>query len=776
MIELINANALHIPLADESVHAVVTSPPYYALRSYSGTATWEGGDAGCDHAEKEVSWSTPLEREQKKRAGEKLLYRDICGKCGATRHDGQLGLEKRADCLGWATGQPCGECYICQMVAVFREVKRVLRKDGTCFCNIGDAYAHSSSGGGGAVDVRKDGRKTTPGDKVRGRIGESNSMQDGLKPKDMLLIPQRLALALQADGWWVRSDIIWCISGGTYVYAKTQKGVLPMMVRDIIRLDSSTVQLWNGEKWTQLLGISKSKRRGDEIEIVLRSGERISCTPTHKFPTKRGLIEAGKLVVGDVFQTCKLPDVESPRDCAIDIDAAWLAGLYLAEGSRSNDTIQIAGHSKESARWDRVQKIAAKFGGSTTRTVNGNCMNIRIHGKILNAIIDELVTGHVAKDKGFSPSVWKYSNEFIASLVDGYLSGDGYYEIDNNRWRLGFTRNYNLERDLRTACARLGYHLILKLATVKYNGKDVLTFRGELRKERTGHYNEKDAGEVISIQKARCREVYDLGVADEPHLFALASGVLTHNSKPNPMPESVTDRPTKSHEYIWLLSKSKDYFWDQEAVREKSDLSMTPEEYAEFLNRYPGRSNNLEDLGGGKGRGFESATPPSGRNLRTVWNIATESYSGSHYATFPQELVLRCLKAATSERGCCPKCGKQWERVTESKTHFEGGSGKAGRTAEEINSTGKWAGIQYGTNLKLGPVVDTTTLGFRPACACDLPPIPATILDPFAGSGTTLLVAKRMGLNAIGLDLSYQYLRENAWERVGMNAPVMKGI
>ena len=70
----------------------------------------------------------------------------------------------------------------------------------------------------------------------------------------------------------------------------------------------------------------------------------------------------------------------------------------------------------------------------------------------------------------------------------------------------------------------------------------------------------------------------------------------------------------------------------------------------------------------------------------------------------------------------------------------------------------------------------TTTLGFRPGCACDLPPVPATILDPFAGSGTTLLVAKRMGLSAIGLDLSYQYLRENAWERVGMNAPILEGI
>ena len=309
-IDLVNANALHIPLEDNSVHVCVTSPPYYALRSYSGTATWEGGDAGCDHeaARHKNRFDYPLQEGnivyQGTNAGSGFSkYDDTCPKCGAIRHDGQLGLEKRADCGAWSRGKQepyiswhieddesvpyiawrpvgelklCGECYICQMVAVFREVKRVLRKDGTCFCNIGDAYAHSSSGGGGAVDVRKDGRKTTPGDKVRGRIGESNSMQDGLKPKDMLLIPQRLALALQADGWWVRSDIIWCISGGTYVYAKTQKGVLPMMVRDIIRLDSSTVQLWNGEKWTQLLGISKSKRRGDEIEILLRSGERIS--------------------------------------------------------------------------------------------------------------------------------------------------------------------------------------------------------------------------------------------------------------------------------------------------------------------------------------------------------------------------------------------------------------------------------------------------------------------------------------------------------------------
>ena len=163
-----------------------------------------------------------------------------------------------------------------------------------------------------------------------------------LKQKDDAGIPWRVAFALQADGWYLRSDIIWCLSGGTWVYAKTQKGEMPMMIKDIARLDPKTVKLWNGKKWTQVLGMSRSERKGDEIELALRSGERISCTPTHKFPTDKGLKEAKDITIGDVLQFCRLPEPEQPRDCVIDEDAAWLAGLYIAEGSMAGDTIQIA--------------------------------------------------------------------------------------------------------------------------------------------------------------------------------------------------------------------------------------------------------------------------------------------------------------------------------------------------------------------------------------------------------------------------------------------------
>jgi len=156
---LINGNALHIPLADCAVQCVVTSPPYWGLRDYS------------------VS--------------------------------GQLGLERVPDCLGWATKQPCGECFVCHMVQVFREVRRVLRDDGTVFLNLGDSFFSDGQRHTGRNDTNRE----TPGGRggsFRGGVRHAISCDtSGLKPKDLIGIPWRVALALQADGWYLRSDIIW---------------------------------------------------------------------------------------------------------------------------------------------------------------------------------------------------------------------------------------------------------------------------------------------------------------------------------------------------------------------------------------------------------------------------------------------------------------------------------------------------------------------------------------------------------------------------------------
>lgn len=612
-VRLIQANALSIPLEDGSVNCCVTSPPYWGLRNYLGD-------------------------------------------------EDQLGQEKTPD------------EYVANMVAVFREVRRVLRADGTLWLNIGDSYAAQRGGTHMPAETLAGGKngKTDEGECVnRGRSDgyspSRNASAIGLKHKDLVGIPWMVAFALRADGWYLRQDIIWCLSGGTWVYARTQKGDMPIMVRDLARLRAGTAQLWNGEKWTRLLGMSKSKRRGTELEIVLRSGERISCTPTHKFPTSRGLLEAADIRAGDKLTSCRLPEPSNPKSSVIDDDAAWLAGLYVAEGSMSGDTIQISGHSKEVSRWVRLCAIAAKYGGSCTRSVEGNSMDLRLYGKVLVAIISELVTGHTAKNKRFAPVVWRHSDSFVGAMLSGYLSGDGCYSQE--RWRLGFTRNYNLERDLRTACARLGYTITLNPSTVAYKGKRFPIFKGEIRETRSGHHNEKDRNEVMEIRKARCREVYDLGVEDEPHVFALASGVLTHNSKSNPMPESVTDRCTKAHEYLFLLSKSPRYYYDQDAIKEPSVSGDLRKPYA------PGQVDargNGHDRGGGTFRktdkqsmvgkrtytGFndrwdarEETDPLKFRNKRDVWSVATHPYKEAHFATFPPKLIEPCVLAGCPENG-----------------------------------------------------------------------------------------------------------------------------
>lgn len=666
--------------------------------------------------------------------------------------------------------EPTPDEHVAKLVEVFREVRRVLRNDGVLWLNYGDAYASNGSGsvGSSSKSTLTTGSKLgswAPGKTIQ-TINRSGGMPPGLKPKDLIGLPWMLAFALRADGWWLRSDIIWCLSGGTWLYVRTQKGDMPMTVKDVARLDPSTVQLWNGTKWTRLLGMNKSPRRGDELEIVLRSGERISCTPTHRFPTTAGLTDAADLKAGDVLMRCRLPEPEATKDCAIDEDAAWFAGLYVAEGSRSGDTIQIAGHAKESERWDRVQRIAAKFGGSATMDEDGNNQAIRVYGKMLNAILAELVTGRTSHDKGFAPVVWRYSDRFIAAMVDGYLSGDGH--ADGSRWRLGFCRNYNLERDLRTACARLGYTLTLNLSSVEYDGRRVPTFRGELRKERSGHHNERDRNEIVEIRKSRCRDVYDLGVEDEPHLFALASGVLTHNSKPNPMPESVTDRPTRSHEYVFLLTKAARYYYDAEAIREattgnahsrRKDNGTTAKQDATARS---GAHNEA-------GKGMAGNIPLANRNARTVWTINPQPTPEAHFATFPEALAERCILAGTSAHGACSKCGAPWERIVEKgAADIEHQRACGGDTDGGYDGT---ATKKYGAARAQDPSAvkarilagmrERVTTGWKPTCECEGAGLwvrPCVVLDPFAGSGTTLLVAERLGRDSLGIELNPEYV------------------
>jgi hypothetical protein len=220
-------------------------------------------------------------------------------------------------------------------------------------------------------------------------------------------------------------------------------------------------------------------------------------------------------------------------------------------------------------------------------------------------------------------------------------------------------------------------------------------------------------------------------------------------AKPNPMPESVTDRPTKSHEYLFLLAKRERYFWDAEAVKEEA-------EYGRRSNFRGGGGYLSQDVhhGNGQKNAASSTThgsdPSAGRNMRSVLTIPTEAYPGAHFATFPRKLVEPCVRAGTSERGCCPTCGAGWVRMVE-----------RGPMVIARSSRGEMLG-KFGKTAASGTMVSPATaktLGWQPACTCpEHEPVPCIVLDPFVGAGTTLVVANALGRDAIGLDLSREYL------------------
>jgi DNA modification methylase len=431
-------------LEPESVHCVVTSPPYWGLRDY-GTGVWDGGNPDCDH-------TPPKQTERSFKSGsgadgrncqswterDGTTFRDVCPKCGARRVDSQLGLEATP------------ELYLERMVQVFREVRRVLRSDGTCWLNIGDSYIAGQGGRQSAVGelppVHREDR-IEPGprpDLPNPPSGWAERQMTtrtyppastGLKPKDLAMMPARLALALQADGWWLRSQIVW--------------------------------------------------------------------------------------------------------------------------------------------------------------------------------------------------------------------------------------------------------------------------------------------------------------------------------SKPNPMPESVTDRPTSSYELVYLLTKSPRYFFDQEAVRETAQDRPQPnsEDKTKDANGTAWLNNRYAPGASGYGHN------PAGRNVRNVWEIATQPYPEAHFATYPEELVRRCILAGSSERGCCPECGAPWERQVEAT----GGTiGRDWNTRRDANEGSSADDLRHGVTARRETQDGTyrrELKGWLPGCTHDLPPVPCTVLDPFFGSGTTGLVARKHGRRTIGIELSAEYVK-----------------
>ena len=232
--------------------------------------------------------------------------------------------------------------------------------------------------------------------------------------------------------------------------------------------------------------------------------------------------------------------------------------------------------------------------------------------------------------------------------------------------------------------------------------------------------------------------------------------------KPNPLPESIKDRPTTSYEEILLMSKEQRYFYDAEAVKTKSerpraykdheDLRCRPHAWAnspDYHGDMPGVEKSVKDE---KNKPAENTA-----NLRNVWEISKHPFPGAHFATFPPLLVETCLKAGTSEHGACSGCGAQWIRRIENP-----------RIPDEIRNRSADTKMSYhtrslGGGQKLQNWRDANpprTVGWESSCSCDPVPrvIPATVLDPFGGAGTVGMVANELGRDALLVEINDEYV------------------
>lgn len=220
--------------------------------------------------------------------------------------------------------------------------------------------------------------------------------------------------------------------------------------------------------------------------------------------------------------------------------------------------------------------------------------------------------------------------------------------------------------------------------------------------------------------------------------------------KTAPMPESVRDRFTSSWEHVFLLAKRPAYFFDIEACKEPSVSDHGSG------NGYKRPARLSYD-----GRGQDTQwTPQPTRQMRNSWILNPEPTPFPHFATMPSALVRRCLLAACSAGGVCKACGRQYVRQT-AIVGYDRQRWKPGADQYHTQAKGKHGAT---SSFTTGDVAQRTTTGFAPACTCgpEAGVQPATVLDPFLGSGTTLLTAREMFIKSVGIELSPSYCQLSA--------------
>lgn len=595
-------------LPDESIHCCITSPPYWGLRAYGTQLQVWGGDSECRHVwgleQANICQTAGLTDKQMTNRGS---YHgggtnSFCSLCGAWR--GELGLE------------PSPEQFVQHLVEIFREVRRVLRQDGTLWLNLGQSYW----GGKGQSNYAFQERRESPS--IEGKQHNITSMgetrpSDGshavFKPKDLVPIPWMVAMALQQDGWWLRSSIIWCLAGETPLLCRVDGRIWHGTIEELQRrwaewqtVEMPTMGKGYSRHWVKVRSVVQTGVR-EVKRITLTNGAEVLATGDHKFPVRKSTL-AGRTLkwmnapvsvpVSDLSPGMYLyqnTQIESglPEGTVQDYKNGYWVGFYLAEGYRVStnyETLRLACGTQDREiinrliSWGIPLTVIEREGERLT--IN---LRIRHGGAAWRDVILSHITGRSAATKKLKQDVFNRSLLFLEGLLYGFLDGDGTWDEAGRRWRVGMTaKNKTLVNQFEAICRILG------LEFRRERIKDVGAF-GKVHKAVRFNIinlaaNYRGKGKIVvedtvtrrirSIDPAGSRSVYDLEL--EPlyggeranqwvpssgetsdarkvpynHLYFLGNGIWTHNCKGSSFATHQAECPHCNHKFETQYSGS----------------------------------------------------------------------------------------------------------------------------------------------------------------------------------------------------------------------------
>ena len=725
-------------------HTCITSPPYWGLRDY-GTAEWEGGDAECDHR-------SPAQEASDRTA---LRVMRLCPKCGARKTDKQLGLE------------PTPAEYVAKMVAVFREVRRVLRDDASLWLNLGSSYAsgdiHPSQSpllrrasacdtdgtarqgsqcdclaGHGSDDehptgtqTRRDCNTRTDQPSPREHSGPASSSRDSAASSE-----SEPPAPASLDG----------VPSSTMRQSSCQPSDASDLGAKALASRLSPQTSCGNNPWSAHMG---------------------DCTPgTSSMSPPLAVRTQGK---ESFFSACGRSDCQGIGRCGF----CWCSLAIPSLAVKQKDLVPIpwlVALALQADGWYLRQEIIWSKPNPMPESVTDRCT--KAHESIF--LLTKKPRYYYDQDAIREPhqDAHREANRPTrrANLKKAVADGCPTYHTEDHQPSMDLPMaghaNGRNKRSVWTVSTRpfSGWSETYHLARVEPGDASGGTNRIESPGCPVHDRQDRQDGGRSGDHPTHTGSSGTDPVQEQP---AAPSSASTPRASLHPPDDSGSQAPGSSQP-----AKPRSNRTRKTGHAPATTSPCTPS--GETPGRTDGTSGSPDPAGPGESTPEsrtwpdemaadsldqtphhtvrKSSLPISPKCTCVFYHKITKKTS--HFATFPPKLIEPCVLAGTSAKGCCPECGAPWERVVErkamvidrsSRTHSRGQTRSSGTMVEPPSST---------------------TTGWEPACQHDQPPEPCRVLDPFGGAGTTGMVAAQHGRDYTLIELNPEYAAI-AEDRVG---------